>query len=147
MGDHGIFLKSALGLMTSLFGFYYVRDAVRNRKTFSRKPWPAFLGTGLLTNFFDTLGIGSFAQQTAIFKFFKLVDDRIIPGTMNVGNTDPDGGPGLHFHDRGEGRSGHPGRDVRGRAGRVRPRRRHRGQNGAVQDPAGDGDRPVWSSP
>jgi uncharacterized membrane protein YfcA len=35
----------------------------------------------------DTLGIGSFAQQTAIFKFFKLVDDRVIPGTMNVGNT------------------------------------------------------------
>ncbi|MGB9894270.1 MAG: TSUP family transporter [Candidatus Saccharicenans sp.] len=38
---------------------------------------------------FDTLGIGSFAQQTVIFKFFKLVDDRIIPGTMNVGNTIP----------------------------------------------------------
>jgi len=82
-------LKSALGLMTSVFGFYYVRDALKNRKTFSRKPWPAFLGTGLVTNFFDTLGIGSFAQQAAIFKLLKLVDDRIIPGTMNVGNTIP----------------------------------------------------------
>jgi uncharacterized membrane protein YfcA len=82
-------LKSALGLMTTFFGFYYVRDAVKNRDLFSDRPWPALLGTGFITNFFDTLGIGSFAQQTAIFKFFKLVDDRIIPGTMNVGNTIP----------------------------------------------------------
>ncbi|MCK7482650.1 MAG: hypothetical protein M0C28_40165 [Candidatus Moduliflexus flocculans] len=30
----------------------------------------------------------NFAQQTAIFKFLKLVDnDRVIPGQMNVGNT------------------------------------------------------------
>jgi len=38
---------------------------------------------------FDALGVGSFAQQTALFKFFKMVDDRVIPGTMNVGNTIP----------------------------------------------------------
>jgi uncharacterized membrane protein YfcA len=50
---------------------------------------PARLGIGLITNFFDTLGIGSFAQQTALFKFFRLVDDRLIPGTMNVGDTLP----------------------------------------------------------
>lgn len=84
-----ILLKTALGLMTTLFGFIYFRDAIKRRALFSRKPWAGFLGTGLLTNFFDTLGIGSFAQQTAIFKFFRLVDDRIIPGTMNVGNTIP----------------------------------------------------------
>jgi len=82
-------LKSALGLFSTFFGFFYIRDEIRNRKTFSDKPWPALAGTGFITNFFDTLGIGSFAQQTAIFKFFKLVDDRIIPGTMNVGNTIP----------------------------------------------------------
>jgi uncharacterized membrane protein YfcA len=54
---------------------------------FSRKPWSGLFSTGFITNFFDTLGIGSFAPQTAIFKFFRLVDDRLIPGTMNVGNT------------------------------------------------------------
>lgn len=75
--------------MTCMFGFYYIADVIRNRKTFSGKPWSGLLGTGFVTNFFDTLGIGSFAQQTAIFKFFKLVDDRLIPGTMNVGNTIP----------------------------------------------------------
>ena len=84
-----ILLKSALGLFTTFFGFFYIRDEIRNRKTFSDKPWPALAGTGFLTNMLDTLGIGSFAQQTAIFKFFKLVDDRLIPGTMNVGNTIP----------------------------------------------------------
>ena len=84
-----IILKTVLGLMTTLFGFFYLTDVGKNQKSFSDKPWPGFLGTGLITNFFDTLGIGSFAQQTAIFKFFNLVDDRIIPGTMNVGNTIP----------------------------------------------------------
>src|SRR5262245_51077585 len=47
------------------------------------------LGLGFVTNFFDTLGIGSFAPTTAIFKFFKLVPDRLIPGTLNVGHTLP----------------------------------------------------------
>jgi len=84
-----IILKAILGIMTSLFGYYYIADVLRNRIMFSGKRWSGLLGTGFITNFFDTLGIGSFAQQTAIFKFFKLVDDRLIPGTMNVGNTIP----------------------------------------------------------
>jgi uncharacterized membrane protein YfcA len=82
-----VVLKSILSLMTAFFGAYFLSDAYRNRGCFSRKPWAGFLGTGFVTNFLDTLGIGSFAQQTAIFKLFRLVDDRFIPGTMNVGNT------------------------------------------------------------
>jgi len=84
-----IILKTALGFLTSLFGFYYVADVYKNRTALSPTPWPRLFGTGFMTNLFDTLGIGSFAQQTALFKFFKMVDDRIIPGTMNVGNTLP----------------------------------------------------------
>jgi uncharacterized membrane protein YfcA len=45
------------------------------------------LGLGFVTNFFDTLGIGSFAPTTAAFKFFRMVPDRLIPGTLNVGHT------------------------------------------------------------
>jgi uncharacterized membrane protein YfcA len=82
-----IILKTVLGLMTSFFGFYYIRDVIKYRNMFSNKPWSGLFGTGFITNFLDTLGIGSFAQQTAIFRFFNLVDDRLIPGTMNVGNT------------------------------------------------------------
>jgi uncharacterized membrane protein YfcA len=44
---------------------------------------------GFLTNFFDTLGIGSFATTTATFRALKAVDDRHIPGTLNVGHMLP----------------------------------------------------------
>ncbi len=44
---------------------------------------------GFVTDFLDTLGIGSFAPTTSLFKFFKLVPDEKIPGTLNVGHTLP----------------------------------------------------------
>jgi len=47
------------------------------------------LFVGFVTNFFDTLGIGSFATTTSLFKFFNLVPDELIPGTLNVGHTLP----------------------------------------------------------
>lgn len=46
-------------------------------------------GLGFVTNFFDALGIGSFAPTTSAFKLFQMVPDRIIPGTLNVGHTLP----------------------------------------------------------
>jgi uncharacterized membrane protein YfcA len=59
-----------------------------------RDPGPARPGTvglltGLVTDFFDTLGIGNFATTTAAFKLFRLVPDEQIPGTLNVGHTLP----------------------------------------------------------
>ena len=44
---------------------------------------------GLIANFFDTLGIGSFAPSSSAFKFTKSVDDLLVPGTLNVGDTVP----------------------------------------------------------
>ena len=44
---------------------------------------------GFVTNFFDTLGIGSFAPTTSIFKLRRMVPDERIPGTLNVGHTLP----------------------------------------------------------
>ncbi len=44
---------------------------------------------GFVTNFFDTLGIGSFAPTTSIFTFRRLVPDELIPGTLNVGHAVP----------------------------------------------------------
>ena len=52
-------------------------------------PTPLQLGIGLLTDFLDTLGIGSFAVTTSLFKLFKLVPDERIPGTLNVGHALP----------------------------------------------------------
>ena len=55
------------------------------------RPSGGHLLTGCITNFFDTLGIGSFATTTSIFKFRKMVADEWIPGTLNVGHTLPTG--------------------------------------------------------
>ena len=61
---------------------------VTNIKFFKEEHLPLkmvpILLIGLLANFFDTLGIGSFATSTTAFKFTKSCDDDLIPGTMNV---------------------------------------------------------------
>lgn len=44
---------------------------------------------GFVANFLDTLGIGSFAPSSAAFKLAKAVDDVLVPGTLNVGDTVP----------------------------------------------------------
>jgi uncharacterized membrane protein YfcA len=44
---------------------------------------------GFVVTFFDTLGIGSFATTTSIFKLRRVVPDQLIPGTLNVGITLP----------------------------------------------------------
>ena len=53
------------------------------------RPTLETIGLGAIVNFFDTLGIGSFAPTTAWLKFRKLVPDRILPCTMLVGLTPP----------------------------------------------------------
>ncbi|MFZ0035828.1 MAG: sulfite exporter TauE/SafE family protein [Candidatus Acidiferrales bacterium] len=55
----------------------------------SGRTTPAQLAIGFVTNFFDTLGIGSFATTSSLFKLFKVVPDGLIPGTLNVGHTLP----------------------------------------------------------
>ncbi len=52
-------------------------------------PSPLLLVIGFVTNFFDTLGIGSFAPTTTVFKMLRLVPDELIPGTMIVGHSLP----------------------------------------------------------
>jgi uncharacterized membrane protein YfcA len=48
---------------------------------------PALLDVlvGFITNFLDTLGIGSFATTTAAFRIFRMVPDELIPGTLIAG--------------------------------------------------------------
>src|SRR3984957_7503263 len=52
-----------------------------------RPPTVVELAIGAVVAFFDTLGIGSFAPTTAIFKLRHIVPDELIPGTLNVGLT------------------------------------------------------------
>jgi uncharacterized membrane protein YfcA len=41
---------------------------------------------GFVTAFFDTLGIGSFATTTAVYKLRNMVPVKLMPGTLNVGH-------------------------------------------------------------
>jgi uncharacterized membrane protein YfcA len=54
-----------------------------------RSPSPLGIAIGFVTNFFDTLGIGSFATTTSLYKLWGLVRDEKIPGTLNAGHTLP----------------------------------------------------------
>jgi uncharacterized membrane protein YfcA len=66
-----------------------VFTVVLMRAAIAARAWPSLetLGLGAVVNFFDTLGIGSFAPTTAWLKFRKLVPDRLIPPTILVGLT------------------------------------------------------------
>ena len=80
-----IALLIPLGLASLLFTVVLFRAAVAKRT----RPTAEGLLLGAVTNFFDTLGIGSFAPTAAWFKFRKMVPDRLIPPTMIVGLTPP----------------------------------------------------------
>jgi len=60
-------------------------------------PGAASILVGVVTDFFDTLGIGSFAPTTALFRAGTLVPDRLIPGTLNVGHALPSVAQALVF--------------------------------------------------
>jgi uncharacterized membrane protein YfcA len=53
------------------------------------RPNAEAIGLGAVTNFFDTLGIGSFATTTAWIKFRRMVPDSFIPATLNAGHAIP----------------------------------------------------------
>ena len=74
-----------LALAILLFSYILIRAAIAKRTV----PNLEALVVGIVVNFFDTLGIGSFAPTTAWLKFRKLVPDRLIPPTMLVGLTPP----------------------------------------------------------
>src|SRR4051812_849427 len=74
-----------LVLAVVVYALMLVRAALARRAV----PGPEAIALGAITNFFDTLGIGSFAPTMAWLKFRKLVPDRLIPRTMLVGHTLP----------------------------------------------------------
>jgi len=83
-------LLTVLAIVALLYLTLVVRATMRDKQEGDRAaPTPLGLGTGFVTNFFDTLGIGSFATTTAIFRRFGMVRDEKIPGTLNVGHTLP----------------------------------------------------------
>ncbi|MCW6075159.1 sulfite exporter TauE/SafE family protein [Clostridium sporogenes] len=87
-------VKVVLGLLiilTIFFAVAFFRDYFKATKegNLEKTNFFALGAVGFITNFFDTLGIGSFAPTTALLKNFKLSKDRTLPGTLNVACTIP----------------------------------------------------------
>ncbi len=83
-------LLAALAVIT-VFYFVVLLRGIAKARAASGVVTPTAGGTttGFVTNFFDTLGIGSFATTTAIFRQWRMVVDEWIPGTLNIGHTLP----------------------------------------------------------
>lgn len=85
-----VILYIGLAVVAAVIIFALVRALPRQRIGLpSRLDAAIAVGIGFITNFFDTLGIGSFATTTSLFKFLRFVPDERIPGTLNVGHTLP----------------------------------------------------------
>ena len=87
MPDAKTLLFLALGAVVVVFVVAWVRSARRSGAR--AQPGPFALAIGFVTNFFDTLGIGSFAPTTSVWKLKGIVRDERIPGTLNVGHALP----------------------------------------------------------
>ena len=85
-----VIIIGCLGILTFIFSTYLFKDLANNKYRFENQT--SFLITsiiGFITNFFDTLGIGSFAPLTALLRGLKQIEDKLIPGTLNVSVTIP----------------------------------------------------------
>lgn len=78
-------LLIGLAILTIAFLAVFIKDLIDNKSKWESKTNFAVTSIiGFVVNFFDTLGIGSFAPTTAALRFTKQVEDKLIPGTLNV---------------------------------------------------------------
>lgn len=85
-------LYVVLGILCLIFAYFLIKDVMAHKEDFSGKYMNSIIVSaiiGILTDFFDTLGIGSFAPTTAALKATKQCEDIVIPGTLNVSHTIP----------------------------------------------------------
>jgi hypothetical protein len=98
-------LLGALAALTAVYAAFWTRAVMAARRGAAAQAGPVLTQTGLaddaraptvlqisigaVTNFFDSLGIGSFATTTAMWRATRSVPDRVIPGTLNAGHTIP----------------------------------------------------------
>src|SRR5690348_7592616 len=79
------YLFIALGFFT-LYLLWYIWVGLQRQRERGIKPTWKHVAMGAVTAFFDTLGIGSFATTTSIARQWRLIDDAVLPGTLNVGH-------------------------------------------------------------
>jgi uncharacterized membrane protein YfcA len=83
------FIWVSLALLAVWFSAVLWKDIRAHKDRLEEVSWTKTGLIGFVVNFFDVLGIGAFAPQTALLKFTKQTQDRVLPGTLNVANTLP----------------------------------------------------------
>lgn len=71
-------------LMAGVFFIILVKDVLAHKSELPKEKLGTNVIVSAIANFFDTLGIGSYAIATSAWKFSKSVSDDLIPGTLNV---------------------------------------------------------------
>jgi uncharacterized membrane protein YfcA len=84
-------MNPALAIVYACLAIVEVAVVIVWARATRRHHWPVRPSTGDVliggvTSFLDTLGIGNYAQITALFKLRARPPDELIPGTLNVGN-------------------------------------------------------------
>ena len=79
-------LLGALLFLAAVFLIALGRTALKRHQVM---PSLEGIALGAVTNFFDTLGIGSYAPTTAWIRLRKMVPDSYIPAVLNVGHALP----------------------------------------------------------
>ncbi len=85
-------IRVVWAVLMSVYGYFFIRDyrqvSAAGKLDDVSVAKAGFVG--FITNFFDTLGIGSFAPTVALNKFMKMgVRDKELPGLLNVADTIP----------------------------------------------------------
>lgn len=83
------FVWISLAILTIWYSYVFIKDFLKHKNKLEPVSWWKAGLIGFVVNFFDVLGIGAFAPQTALLKFTKQTEDRVLPGTLNVANTLP----------------------------------------------------------
>ena len=86
------FVRAAWAVLIAVYGYFFVKDyrEVSKAGELDSVNVPKASFVGFFTNFFDTLGIGSFAPTVALNKFTKMgVKEKELPGLLNVAYTLP----------------------------------------------------------
>lgn len=87
MLDSKSVLLLLLALVATWFAGFWLMTLRRASNTGRIAPTGYQVFVGVVTDFFDSLGIGSFATTTSLYRLRNAVRDEHIPGTLNVGHT------------------------------------------------------------
>ena len=89
LGALGVVVVILLAMLGAIGFVYLAALLLAARARGQLRPSLESIGLGAVTDFFDTLGVGSFAPTTAWLKLRRLTPDGFIPGTLNAGHALP----------------------------------------------------------